>query len=421
MNGKERYWDVVVVGGGPSGIMAAGRAAALGAKVILLEKNESLGKKLLLTGGGRCNLTNVDFEKDSFRRHFAPVAKFLHSPFSRFDVSDTLDFFHTHGMRTKVEQEGRVFPVSDRSQSVLDALLSFVREGNVTVRCSSRISGLEVEDGCLSGVRFADGFVVHGRSVIVATGGKSHPETGSTGEGFAWLEALGHEIVRPDLSLVPVRIKERWVRELSGLSLADAGFSAVQGDKVLATGRGKALFTHFGLSGPAVLNLSRTVGKALVSGEVSIYADLFPGESEEVVDTRLLDVFSHAQNKKLKNALGGFVPARIASVLPQLAGVDGDMSVNAVSRAQRLSIVRTSKKMTMTVAGLLGSDRAIVTGGGIPLSQIDSKSMRSRLYPNLFLVGDMLDIDRPSGGYSLQLCWTTGWVAGSSAAQCSKE
>lgn len=409
-------YDVLVIGGGAAGMMAAGRAAACGAKVALLEKNAALGTKLLITGGGRSNVTNAEFDEHIFVAKFGAAAKFLFSPLAQFGVQDTLDFFQAHGMPTKIEAEKRVFPVSDSSQSVWDALVRSMNDGQVTVLTGMEVDGLEVSTGRLSGVRLKDGTLLQAASYILATGGKSRPETGSTGDGFRFLKKIGHTIIAPRPALVPLRIRESWVHTLSGLSFSEAKITVFQnGRKACPPRRGKILFTHFGLSGPLVLNMSRSISEYLQYGEVTIVLDLMPQKNIGDLDKELQALFDLQKNKQIKNSLDGFVMPLLVPVLLKLAKIDPEKPVHSMSRDERLTLARLVKELAMTVSGILGEDKAIVTSGGVALDEIDFKHMRSRLYPNLYLIGDVLNIDRPSGGYSLQLCWTTGFVAGTSA------
>lgn len=409
-------YDVAVIGGGPAGMMAAGRAAECGARVVLLEKNASLGEKLLLTGGGRSNITNAEFDRNIFLRKFGVAAKFLFSPLSKFGVQDTLDFFDALGMPTKVEAEKRVFPASDRSQSVFDALLRYMDQGGVTVLSDMEVAGLDVSDGEVTGIRLTDGERVEARSYVLATGGKSRPETGSTGDGFRWLEKIEHTVIEPQPSLVPLRVRESWVHSLSGASFPDAKLTVFQEGKKQESRRGKLLFTHFGLSGPLALNMSRNIGELLHGAPVTLSVDLFPQTDMGEIDRRIQELFASQKNRQVKNSLDGLVVPLLVPVSLGLVGIDPDTPVHSVTREGRRALARVLKDLPMTVEELLGEDKAIVTSGGIELAEVDFKDMRSRLYPNLYLVGDILNIDRPSGGYSLQLCWTTGFVAGTSAA-----
>lgn len=410
-------YDVVVIGGGPAGMMAAGRAAELGSRVLLLEKNPHLGKKLLITGGGRSNITNAEFDRNLFLEKFQGDAKFLFSPFSQFGVADTFDFFHKLGMPTKIEEEKRAFPKSNQAQSVLDALVAYLRQGKVTVLSGKQVTGFATEGKKIRAALLKDGEEVVGHSFILATGGKSRPETGSTGEGFHWLSALGHTVVESDPALVPITLLEPWVKKLSGMSLRDVKVTLYQNNIKQESKKGKLLFTHFGLSGPVVLNMSKAIGELLKYGAVEVSLDMRPSLDAGAVDRQVQAVFQAAQNKKIKNALSALVAPLLVPVFLELLMLDPEKFINKISRMERLRLVQLLKDFRLTVSGLLGVEKAIVTSGGVLLSEVDFQTMRSRLYPNLYLVGDILNIDRPSGGYSLQLCWTTGFVAGSSAAE----
>lgn len=416
-------YDVIIIGGGPAGMMAAGRAAECGARVALLEKNTSLGVKLLITGGGRSNVTNAEFDEHIFLHKFGVAGKFLYSPLSQFGVQSTLDFFHAHGMPTKVEAEKRVFPVSDSAQSVWDALVGYMREGNVTILTGMEVASLEVADGKLSGVRMKNGSFMQARSYILATGGQSRPETGSTGDGFHFLAKIGHTIVAPRPSLVPLRVRESWVTELSGVSFSEAKLTYFQngkkpGDrKACPPGRGKILFTHVGLSGPLVLNMSRNISEFLQYGHVPVSLDLIPDKNIGEIDHDIQVLFEPQKNKQVKNSLDGFLQPAMIPVLLERANINPETPVHSISRDERMALARLAKDLRLTVIGLLGTDKAIVTSGGMALEEVDFKYMRSRKFENLYLVGDVLNIDRPSGGYSLQLCWTTGYVAGTSASE----
>lgn len=410
-------YDVIVIGGGPAGMMAAGRAAEQGAKVALLEKNTSLGVKLLITGGGRSNVTNAEFDEHIFLAKFGAAGKFLYSPLSQFGVQSALDFFHAHGMPTKVEAEKRVFPVSDRAQSVWDALVGYMRAGSVTILTGMEVTGLETSGDQATGVRMKNGSLMQGHSYILATGGQSRPETGSTGDGFHFLEKIGHTIVAPRPSLVPLRVRESWVAECSGVSFLDAKLTYFQKEKKIESRRGKVLFTHVGLSGPLVLNMSRNVSEFLQYGEVKVSLDLMPDKNIGEVDHDIQVLFESQKNKQIKNSLDGFLPSAMIPVFLELADINPETPVHSISRDERLNLARLAKDFRLTVTGLLGTDKAIVTSGGVALEEVDFKYMRSRKYINLYLVGDVLNIDRPSGGYSLQLCWTTGYVAGTAAGK----
>lgn len=410
---EDTLWDAVVIGGGPAGMMSAGRAASLGAKVILLEKNESLGKKLLITGGGRCNVTNAELNTRKFLEKFQGSDKFLFSTFSQFSVKETLDFFHERKMETKVEALGRVFPTSNSSQSVWDVLLEYLKTGKVTVLSNSSVVSVEKDNDKIVSVTLKNGKQIKGKSFILATGGKSRPETGSTGDGFEWLQDLGHKIVESNASLVPVKTENKIFKKLQGVSLSDVKITILQNGAKQNQKRGKILFTHFGLSGPTILNLSSEIAELLKYGEVSISLDILPDLDYGQLNLRLQEIFKNKSNKKLKNTLDTLMPSALAPVVIKLSGIDEDTPSHSITRENRLKLVNLLKDIPMKVEGLLGVEKAIVTSGGVSLEEVDFKTMLSKLYPNLYLVGDILNIDRPSGGYSLQLCWTTGFVAGS--------
>ncbi len=406
-------YDLIVIGGGPAGMMAAGRAAELGASVLLLEKNPGLGKKLLITGGGRCNVTNAEFDVRRFLAKFKDNKKFLFSPFSRFGIAETLDFFRERGMETKIEAENRAFPTTDSAKTVWEALLNYMKEFGVTIRTNAAVNGFIKDGEKIKGVKLKTGEILEAKNYVLATGGKSRPETGSTGEGFQWLRQLGHTVIDTEAALVPVKVKEEWVAKLAGVSLSDAKLTTFLDTKKQSAVAGKLLFTHFGLSGPLVLNQSREIGELMKYGTVSLAIDLLPALDQSEADHELQELLKERLNKRVRNGLSGFVPSALIQVLIELSGVDPEKPVNVLTRTERLSHIKHAKALTFTPTGLMGLDKAVVTSGGVKLEEVDFKTMQSKFYPNLYLVGDVLNIDRPSGGYSLQLCWTTGFVAGS--------
>lgn len=410
-------YDVIVIGGGPAGMMTAGRAAELGAHVLLIEKNEKPGKKLLITGGRRCNVTNAEFDNRKLLEKFKGKGKFLFSAFSQFSVSDALEFFHSHGMPTVIEEGQRVFPKSGRAQSVWNVLHDQMKKKRVTILTDSPCNGFVLKSGHIVGVKLLNGDVLHARSYVLATGGMSRPETGSTGEGLTWLEKIGHTVSKPNPALVPIRTKEAWAHKLSGLAYKDAKVSLFQNGVLQYARIGKILFTHVGLSGPLILNMSKDIGELLTYGPVGAVIDLFPKEDQGTLDKRIQEIFRIHQNKKIKNVLGEITEKALAQAIPSILQLPEDKEVNNITRDERLRIVKFLKAIPLTPTGLLGIEKAVVTSGGVVLEEVDFKTMRSRIHENLYLVGDVLDIDRPSGGYSLQLCWTTGFVAGTHVAE----
>ncbi|MDO8655443.1 MAG: aminoacetone oxidase family FAD-binding enzyme [bacterium] len=411
-----KIWDVAVIGGGPAGMMAAGRAAESGHPVLLIEKNPTLGKKLLITGGGRCNITNNKPEVRAMLARYRGNDKFLFSAFSQFNVKDALTFFHARGMATKEEAEGRVFPVSNKAQSVWDVLVRYMKEGGVKIQAGDAVVDISLDEKAKQMViRLKDRTEMRAKSCILATGGISHPETGSTGEGFVWLKKLGHTIIDNDFALVPVALKDAWAKKLGGVTLQNIKLTMLQNGQKQGMQQGKLLFTHFGISGPTVLNMSKEIGELLQYGEVVITLDLFPKLDQGVLRKQLQTLLVVESNKKLKNVLAKLIPATLVSAILELVNVNGETASHSVRKEERIKLVTLMKAIPLNVKGLLGADKAVISSGGVALQEVDFKTMRSRLVPNLYLVGDILNIDRPSGGYSLQLCWTTGFVAGSSA------
>ena len=406
---EDTIYDVAVVGGGPAGMMAAGRACKTG-KVILLEKNPTLGVKLLITGGGRCNVTNAQYDVRTFLKKYKESDKFLFSAFSQFSVKEALEFFNGNGMDTKVEAENRVFPVSNSAQSVWDVLVK--QMSNVTIVNNATVTGFDSDGKEIKAINLKNGKKVFAKKIILATGGKSRPETGSTGEGFDWLKKLGHNIIASNEALVPIALKDKWVKDLSGVTLQDIKLTTYQNNTKQQVNKGKLLFTHFGISGPTVLNMSSDIGELLKYGEVEIRLDLLPNLDHGNMNAKLQELFKIDDKKKIKNSLDSLIPSALVGLVLKSAGIDENKTNNSVSRDERIRLIDAIKNVSMNVDSLLGSDKAIVSSGGVDLTEVDFKTMQSKIISNLYLVGDVLNIDRPSGGYSLQLCWTTGWIAG---------
>ena len=409
----QNIFDVIVIGGGPAGMMAACSAAKKGATVLLLEKNESLGKKLLITGGGRCNVTNAEADLRTLLEKFKDAAPYLFSPFSQWDNKNTISFFESRGMKTKIENEGRVFPVSDSAQSVWNVLKKELNTLQITIKYHSPVTAVEkVNDLFLITLKNRAQFT--SRNIIIATGGKSRPETGSTGDGFYLLGHLGHTIIEPKASLVPIAIRDTWVHELQGVILDKVRITVVQNNQKQFAKVGKILFTHFGVTGPTVLNMSKDISEQLKYGPVDLVLDLFPGVDLGTLNKNLTDLFHNNSNKHIKNILSELVPAKLVMQIIAEARIAENTPCHSITRENRMALIHIIKHLAMRVVGLLGADKAIITSGGVPLSEINTKTMESTIVPGIFIVGDLIDIDRPSGGYSLQLCWTTGTVAGQS-------
>mgnify|MGYP001598231409 FL=1 len=404
-------YDVIVIGGGPAGMMAAGRAGERGKKVLLLEKNPGLGKKLLITGGGRCNVTNNKPAIRDMVTTYKGNDQFLFSAFSQFGVADAIRFFEKRGMDMKEENEGRMFPVSNSAKSVWEVLVQYMKENKVEVRSHAPVSAISKN----LEIKLKGGEKILAKSIIVATGGLSRPETGSTGEGFKWLKALEHTIIDNDFALVPVALNDAWAKKLGGVTLKDIKLTLFQNGQKQTVHKGDMLFTHFGISGHTVLKMSKEVGELLKYGEVQIVLDVFSKLDHAVLKSHLQELLISQSNKKIKNVLGKLIPTALALSLLSLAKIDGETPNHSVSHEQRKALVALLKSVPLNVHGLLGADKAVISSGGVALEEVNFKTMQSRLIPNLYLVGDVLNIDRPTGGYSLQLCWTTGFVAGSNA------
>ncbi len=413
---QDSTYDVMVIGGGASGMMAAGRAAELGKRVLLLEKNAKLGAKLAISGGGRCNITNAEDDERLFLSKYGAADKFLHSVFSQFGVRDTFSFFESRRLPLIVEAGKRAFPATERASDVVAVLAKYLKDGGVDVRTGVTVKHIVAADGRIESVRTSAGYF-SARSYIFATGGVSHPETGSTGDGFAWLKELGHIIEKPTPTIVPLKVKEGWVKKLSGISLPRMKITFFLHGERKFSRTGPLLFTHFGLSGPTILNSSGQVADLLQEGSVRAYIDVFPDFDQGALDKKITEIFDANKNKILKNVLKDIVPPGTAEAfLSLMKDIDPETKVHSVTKEARRELSASLKRVPLLINGLMGFDKAVVADGGLPLTEIDTRTMRSRLIGNLFVTGDLLHITRPSGGYSLQLCWTTGSVAGTHAS-----
>ena len=410
--------EVIVVGGGPAGMMAAGRAAECGASVVLLEKGPRLGRKLRISGKGRANITNTA-DIDEFVEAFSPNGKFLYGAFSRFFRDDLVALLLGMGVQTKVERGGRVFPASDCAGDVADAIERWLVSAGARVRFNARVRSVIIESGRAAGVELYGGRMA-ARAVVVATGGASYPKTGSTGDGYAMAREAGHRVVAPRPALSALVCAEEWVADLQGCSLRNveatllADLPGMDHPKKIASEFGEMLFTHFGVSGPIILTLSRGVGELAKHGRVIISIDLKPALSAEQLHARLVRDF--AQTKHLKNYLTALLPRQVIDVFIYLAGIDPDKPVNTITAAERARMVELAKDFRVTVTGMAGLEEAIVTSGGIPIGEIDSRTMGSKLVEGLFFAGEVIDVDATTGGFNLQAAFSTGYVAGEAAA-----
>jgi predicted Rossmann fold flavoprotein len=410
-----KVWDVIVIGGGPSGMMAAGCAAMNGATVLLLEKNRELGRKLLLTGGGRCNIFKAEENEKKLLSKYGEAQKFLHSPFSQHGMKDSWSFFESLGLPIVVEARKRAFPKSQKASDVLSILKKFMIDNGVKIRTAVVVDGFKTESNKIIELKTSIGSL-KARSFVLATGGKSYPETGSTGEGLIWLKNLGHTVYSPNPNLVPLMVKENWVKKISGTSLSFMKITfAIDREKLKGkfSKTGKLLFTHFGISGPLVLDSSHDVKKLLQEGPVKTEIDLYPDTDLGSLRRRILNVFEKNKNKDLKNVLPHLVPEGLSeAVFTLIPEKVAKKKVHSIIKEEREQLADTLKALPLTVTGSMGFDWAIISDGGVDLKEVDTKTMSSKIVSNLYLTGDLLNIVRPSGGYSLQLCWTTGWVAG---------
>lgn len=414
-------FDVIVIGGGPAGLMAAGHAAEQGLRVLLLEKNKKLGEKLKITGGGRCNITNAEFDIHELLSHYRKAKPFLYSPFSQFGVQDTFDFFESRGLPIVVQARKRAFPETENAADVFRVLEAFIKKNNVTIKTSSTVTKIKA-----NAAKNAIEYVETGKerysadSYILATGGLSHPETGSTGDGFRWLKDLGHTVTDPNPNIVPLKVKESWVKNISGVSLSFMKITFFLNEKKAFSKTGKVLFTHFGLSGPLILNSAYDVIELLDKGAVTCEIDLFPDTDKGTLEKRIINSFEKNKNKLLKNVLKELAPQGMYEIIFQLLDIKEDEKfVHSVTVEERKKLITLFKHLPLTISGTMGYEWAVVSDGGVSLEEVDMKTMQSKIYPNLYFTGDILNITRPSGGYSLQLCWTTGFVAGNAVGMKS--
>jgi predicted Rossmann fold flavoprotein len=442
---------VIVVGGGAAGMFAAYQAAECGHQVTIIEQNEKLGKKIYITGKGRCNLTNAS-DMETIFANVMTNRKFLYSAFYACDNHQVLDFFHAHGLETKVERGNRVFPVSDHSSDVIGALIRALKEKHVTVCLNTKVVEIltepmpdtekdkpetaQAENGetepavssrkkktsekkCgpstkITGVRLADNRVLPADSVIIATGGISYPSTGSTGDGYMFAANTGHTIKEAVPSLVPLNIKEDWCKELQGLSLRNIHIKICNDKKILYEDFGELLFTHFGVSGPVILSASSAISPGMWEKDLRLWIDLKPALDIETLDRRILRDFEEQKNKQFKNALQQLFPAKLVPVMVALSGIDPDKKVNEIGREERRRFAGLIKALPLSVIGPRGWNEAIITRGGVSVKDVDASTMESKLVKNLYFAGEVIDVDAMTGGYNLQIAWSTGYLAGSS-------
>lgn len=417
-------------------MFAAIAAAENGHQVTLLEKNEKLGKKLYITGKGRCNITNAG-DVDTLFSNVMTNSKFLYSAFYAYDNQRVIDFFEKNGLRTKIERGNRVFPVSDHSSDVIATLQKTLKERGVDIRLHTEVAALLTEEsrgsaeeagasdgelkkkakGCerkAVGVRLSDGKELSADAVILATGGFSYQTTGSTGDGYRFAEEAGHTVTEIRPSLVPFYAKEDYVKEMQGLSLKNVRVRIRDGKKLLYDEFGEMLFTHFGVSGPLLLSASAAIKTSLTEKELSMEIDLKPALTEEQLDQRLLREFEEAKNKQFKNSIGHLFPAKMIPVMLSLGGIDPEKKVNEITREERMGFIRLMKAFPVTLNGLRDFKEAIITRGGVKVKEVNPSTMESKLVKDLYFCGELLDLDAMTGGFNLQIAWSTGYLAGNS-------
>ena len=407
---------VIVIGGGAAGMMAACMAAIEGAQVTLLEKNEKTGKKIYITGKGRCNLTNA-CQREEFLENVITNPKFLYSAFAQLDNQAVMNFFEKAGCRLKTERGDRVFPVSDHSSDVIAALNGELKKNRVQVMLHTEVSELLLEEGSVKGVLLSDGKKLHADAVIIATGGRSYESTGSTGDGYRFAKQAGHTIKDLGPSLVPFVVREEWCKKLQGLSLKNVAVTLKKEKKKIYEGFGEMLFTHFGVSGPLILSASSFYTAKYSGQEVLLTIDLKPAMDREQLDKRILRDFEENAGKQFKNALDKLLPAKLIPVMIELSGIDPHKKTSEVTKKERSRLLELFKELKLTVNGCRGYGEAIITGGGVNVKEIDPKTMGSRLVNGLYFAGEVMDVDALTGGFNLQIAWSTGALAGKSAGE----
>ena len=408
-------YDVIVVGGGPAGLFAAGFAAHQGAKVLLLEKNTHCGAKILITGKGRCNVTHSEEDPRKFVECFGRNGRALLTALYAFGVKDVVAFFEEQGVPLTIERGGRIFPEHGEAKDVQKAVIAFARDAGVEMRTSCEVKKMLIEDGVVKEVETTAGTFAAG-NVVIATGGLSYPETGCTGDGYAWAKSCGHRLVTPEPALVPVKLSDPWTAEVSHFNLKNVKITLCVDGKKVDDRFGEAFFTRSGIGGPIILDMSSRIRDALKQGTVKLLLDLKPAVATELFDKRLQREFAEHSNHEFGHSLGKLLPRDMIPVFLRLVGIDPKKKCHSVTRVERQRLLTLFKEFELDVSGCEGFRKAIITSGGVSLKDIDMRSMRSKQVSNLFFAGEMIDLDGPTGGFNLQECWSTGYLAGVSAA-----
>ena len=407
--------NVIVIGGGAAGMMVAITAVSQGHNVTLFEKNEKLGKKLFITGKGRCNFTNAGDAEDIFNS-VVTNKKFLYSAFNGFSNYDTMDFFGELGLDFKVERGNRVFPSSDHSSDVIGALSRRMKQLGVKVELNTQVDEVIANNGEFSAVKVTDAYnkkrTVSADKLIIATGGNSYQSTGSTGDGYRFAKSLGHEGTPILTALVPFIVKEEWERDLQGLSLKNVNVTIYDDKKIVYSDFGEMLFTHFGVSGPTVLSASSYAAKIIKNRPLKLVIDLKPALDEQQLDERILRDFEEFKNKSFKNSLDKLLPKKLIPVIVELSKIEPDKKIHDITKQERMTLVKLIKNLTLTLTGLRGFNEAIITQGGVSVKQINPTTMESKLVKNVYFVGEVIDVDAVTGGFNLQIAWSTAYAAG---------
>lgn len=410
--------NTIIIGGGPAGMIAGISAARNGDKVTIIEKMNSCGRKLLITGKGRCNITNST-DINGFIENTPCNGRFLYGALNNFDNNDIIDLLENEGVKTKVERGGRVFPISDKSQDILNALLKILKKLNVKILTNMQVSEIIIEnENKVKGVKVTTGDIFSADKVILATGGKSYPVTGSTGDGYRIVKELGHTITPIKPSLIPLTSKDKACGELQGLSLRNVAIKVKDNEKIIYQDFGEMLFTHYGVSGPVILSASayliryKNIEDLFKAGSIKLNIDLKPALSEEKLDLRILRDFEEAKNKEFKNSLDKLLPQKLIPVIIEKTKINPKMKVNEIKKEERQRIVKILKNFEITINGTRPIEEAIITSGGISIKEINPKTMESKIISGLYFAGEIIDVDALTGGFNLQIAWSTGYTAG---------